>query len=498
MRSTTKLVSALLRVSLVSLAASTVLAASDAPLRIGVFSAGMMGLDPQAESNAIGLAIQANIFDQLLMIDNEGRQIPVLALAAERVGDRAWRFQLRQGVRFHNGAPFSSADVVASILRARDNPKSLSRVVLSAVSDVVAEGPYAVRIELRKRDAIFLEKLSEIRIVPKDSPAVIVAPIGTGPYKFVRGQLSSGMTLQAFDGYWGPAPREKLIELTFDFDGTIGTKMLLANQVDLVTNLEPSMVRDIEARDDLWVDSTLTNTVLFIVLNINQPPFDSSIVREAVDCAIDRQAIADQVYLKYSRPVSQVVTASARGYAPGVPPVTRNLARARALVSALAGEAGIPFVLEAGEFREAVARALARQLGEAGFRVEIRLRSGPQVLSDIREGSLQAGVMSFHSPLNDAGSTYTYIVHSQSPGSFKTSTSTPEIDRLIDASQDTLEPKARLALLYTIAERLAQRRGFVPLVSTMDLYGARRELQWKPSTGWAMPLATAFRQRPEK
>ena len=102
--------------------------------------------------------------------------------------------------------------------------------------------------------------------------------------------------------------------------------------------------------------------------------------------------------------------------------------------------------------------------------------------------------MAYRSPIADAGSTFTYMVHSQSPGSFKTATSTPEIDRLIEASQDTLDPKTRLALLYTISERLAQRRGLVPLVTSMDLYGARRELQWQPGTGWALPLATASRQ----
>lgn len=481
----------------VCLTVPLILAGNQVPLRV-VVASGMNGLDPHAESTAVGLAILGNIYDPLLNVDSEGRQTPILALSVERVGDRTWRFQLRQGVKFHNGAPFSSADVVASILRARDNPRSISRVVLQAVAGVVAEGPYGVRVELRKRDAIFLERLSEVRITPKDAPEEIVTPIGTGPYRFVRGQLSSGMTLQAFGGYWGPPPSEKSIELSFDVDGTTGLRKLLANQADLVANLRPSEVREIEARDDLWVDSSLGNLVLFVALNTKQPPFDNSLVREALDCAVDRQALADEIFLRYARPVSQIVSASARGYASSVPPVARDLARAKALIAAVSGEKGISFSLKVSDVREDLARVLEEQLGEAGFHVELVLQHGSKTISEVRDGLIQAGVMAYRSPIADSGSTFSYMVHSQSPGSFKIATSTPDIDRLIEASQDTLDPKGRLALLSDIAERLAQRRGLVPLVSIMDLYGARRELQWKPGTGWALPLATAFRQQTSK
>ena len=72
----------------------------------------------------------------------------------------------------------------------------------------------------------------------------------------------------------------------------------LANQADLVTNLRPGSVKEIEDRSDLWVDSSLGNMVLFVVLNTTQPPFDNSLVREAFDCAVDRQAIAPASLIK--------------------------------------------------------------------------------------------------------------------------------------------------------------------------------------------------------
>jgi peptide/nickel transport system substrate-binding protein len=485
----------LVLVSAVCLTAPTAFAASEGPLRVAFPSSRMEGLDPHTENTLVGLTVLANIYDPLLLIDNDGRQTPLLALSAERSGDRSWRLRLREGVRFHDGSPFSSADVVASILRARDHPRSISRVVLNAVAEVVAEGPYLVRIELNRRDAIFLERLSEIRITPKGCPAVIEAPIGTGPYRFVRSEPGKRITVQAFDGYWGPAPSEKMVEFELDVDEDEALQMLLSNQIDVVTDLEPRTVKVVETRNDLWVDSTFGNKVLFIVLNTHKPPFDNPLVREAFDCAIDRQAIADQIYLKYARPVSQLVAASARGYAPTVPPVARDLTRAKVLISAVAGETGIPFTLEVGSFRESIGRLVAEQLREAGFRVELRLLPGPEVLKDIESGAIQAGIQSYLSPISDAGSTFSYMVHSQSRGTAKTGGSTSEIDRLIEASQDTLDPEARLALLHTIAERLAQRRGFVPLVFTLDLFGARRDLQWKPRTGWGLPLASAVRKR---
>jgi peptide/nickel transport system substrate-binding protein len=473
--------------------ATSMMAAGETPLRV-VVPLGIDGLDPHAESRAVGLGIHGNIFEPLLVAGSDGRPEQVLATKVTKVSDRVWRFELRQGVRFHNGAPFDSADVVASVLRARDNPRSISRVVLHGVTQVAAEGPNAVRLDLSKGDPIFLERLSEIRMVPRDSPAEIVNPVGTGPYRFVSYERDSSMVLEAFAGYWGKAPHEKRVEITFDADGTAGITRLLANRTDLVTQLRPSQVAEVEAHDDLWIDSALGNNVLFLVLNCDQPPFNSSIVREAFDCAIDRQAIAQDVFLNYARPASQLVSSTARGYAPGLEPAARNVAKARALVAAVAGDAGISFTLQAGDSREAVARLIQSQLAEVGLHAQVLLKRGPEVLVNIRDGKIQAGMMAYRSPISDVGSTFGYMVHSQSPGSYKTGMSTPEIDRLIDASQDALDPEARLSLLHSIAARLAERRGFLPIVWTMDLYGARRELQWQPSAGWGMPLATALRR----
>jgi peptide/nickel transport system substrate-binding protein len=463
------------------------------PLRV-VVPSGMNGLDPHAESTAVGLAILANIYEPLMTIDGEGRPVPALAVRAERVGEAGWRFTLRPGVKFHDGRPFGSADVVASLLRARDNPASLSRVVLSSVSKVVAEGSATVRVDLGRRDPIFLERLSEVRIVPAGSPERISTPVGTGPYRLVRQDADGTLTLQAFAGYWGASPSEKQVELSVDGDGSTGLRRLLAGQADLVMNVRPTTVGEIEARDDLWVDSVLGNNVFLVVLNCNKPPFDNGLVREAFDCAVDRAALVGEIFRNYARPAGQLVGPAARGYAPAVPAPARDLTRARALVGAIGGDGGITFTLEAGESRETISKLLIRQLAEAGFQVELRLVSGPEVLAHIHDGAIQAGMLAWRSPLADAGSTFDYIVHSQSPGTYKTGVSTPEIDRLIEASHDATEPEIRLALLAAAAERLAERRSMLPLVWLMDLFGARRELQWRPSAGWGLPLATASRR----
>lgn len=474
-----------LSLSLAALALAFPCLAADAPrpLRVVVPDA-INEIDPHIDPTAVGAAIFLNLFEPLFTIDAKGQGVPVLATRWERIGFKTWSIDLRHGVQFHNGTTMDSADVVASILRARDNEKSTARVILNTIAQVVAENPYRLRIELNQLDAVILQKLSGVLIVPHDSPDRIVNPIGTGPYRLVNYTASRSLVLRANSSYWGAKPSENLVEILFEGDRKASMRRLLANEVDLVTNLSPEMVKNVEKRDDLWVDSSLGSAVSLLGLNANKPPFDNPIIREAVDFALDRQALAKEVFFNYARPASQLVNSQGRGYSSRIEPTVRDLVRAKALLASVAGTVNIPFTLEYKEGNEPIANAISRQLNEAGFRVEVKPLPWRDLITRILEGNIQAAIFTWRNEPQDAGFTFDVIVHSASSNTAKLGIACPENDALIAASHTVLDTESRLALLYSIGERFAERRVLMPLVWAMDLYAVRRDVMWK-----ALPTA---------
>ncbi|MCP4901391.1 MAG: ABC transporter substrate-binding protein [bacterium] len=463
------------------------------PLRI-VMPNAPVELDPHVDSTAVGDSFFLNIYESLLSFNSEGTAKPVLATGWHKVNGHGWRFELRQGVRFHDGREMTSADIAASIERARTHPKSKLRELLGNVVRTVAEGSTAVRIDLSGPDAIFLKTLSWIFILPHDAPEKIVNPVGTGPYRVADQEPGRSISLHAFSDYWGFSPHESFVNLVFEADRKAALQRLLSNEADLATDILPASVDWVERRNDLFVDSSLGSMVYYISLNTTKPPFDSSVVREAIDYALNRQRIAEDVFLKYARPAGQLVNDSAYGYAPEIGPVEPDLVRAQALIEVATRSAPIRFELEYKTGNESFARTVKKQLEDAGITVELKALPWGDLLHRFLSGEAQATILAWRSDLSDVGYTYDMLFHSGSPNSPRIGVTDSTIDELIVACRTVTDPGRRLALLYSVSERIAQRRVLLPIVWIMDLYGVRRGIQWQPQASGSIELATISRK----
>src|SRR5262245_4146353 len=164
-------------------------------------------LDAHASATVSTRNIAMNIYEQLLARDENFAVVPDLAASVEEATDKlTYTFRLRPGVKFHNGKPLTSADVVASF----DRYKRMG--VERSMFDVVEkwEAPDAATFVIRMKVAqpTFLENLSSflipVVIIPAESvaaPAMQLPVIGTGPWQFVEDVADSHVKLKRFDGY---------------------------------------------------------------------------------------------------------------------------------------------------------------------------------------------------------------------------------------------------------------------------------------------------------
>jgi len=268
-------------------------------------------LDPTTGGAAAAIreVTYANIYQGLTRIDGDGAVQPDLAEKWDISADNlTYTFHLHTGVKFHDGTPFSAADVKFSLDRARD-PKSTNaqKQLFADISAVDVVDPNTVKVTLSKPQGDFLYNMGwgdAVIVSPKSAATNVTNPIGTGPFKFVDWVKGDHVDLVRNPDYWGTAP--KLDKVTFKFigDPTAATAALLAGDLDSFPEFPaPEALDQIKSdpRYEVVVGSTEGETVMG--MNLGHKPLDNIKVREAIAHAIDRKAIIDGAQSGYGTPI---------------------------------------------------------------------------------------------------------------------------------------------------------------------------------------------------
>src|SRR5258705_4926655 len=229
-----------------------------APLSVGAAPAGKVviaqGVDPttldmmnQQEQPASNVGAQ--MFESLLERDQNLKLVPALATEMPKlVAPTTWEFKLRRGVKFHNGEDFTADSVKFSIERLA-NPANKLRGSSSfaPIDRVEIVDPYTVRIHTKKPWPVFLSHIAlrQAAMYPpkeyagKDAVAISRAPIGTGPYKFVRWAKDEEIVMEAFPGYWGGAAKIKTVGFKPIPDDAVRGAALQNGEIDVAVNIPP-------------------------------------------------------------------------------------------------------------------------------------------------------------------------------------------------------------------------------------------------------------------
>jgi peptide/nickel transport system substrate-binding protein len=461
-------------------------------LRIAVHS-DPLALDPYRHNEALTFSLLRNVFEPLTSFDARMQVGPSLATSWENPDDSTWIFHLRPGVRFHDGQPFGAPDVVWSLNRARLPEASSFASYLVSVANVRAIDDLTLMITTKGPYPILLNKLAFVAIVPRGSPVPIERPVGTGPYEFVSFAPGKGLALEAFDGYWGVPPEERQVEFVPVADRAERLRLLEERAVDVAQDPgQASADRLTEAMGLRLVrgDGLL---VIYLLLRHDRPPLDDLRVRQAIDLAIDRQGLVEELWRGYATPVGQLVSRNAFGYSNALVAPARDLERARALLTAAGHPDGLDLEVEFRADRETVAAALARQLAEAGIRVRATGSPWAELFPRLRDGGLrQAYIGGVLAASADASDVFDGMVHSRDPArgygdNNHAGYRNEMLDKLIEESGSTLDMLSRRHLLEECSALLAKDSVYLPLFAPYTLYGARQEILWQPRLdGWIL------------
>jgi peptide/nickel transport system substrate-binding protein len=338
------------------------------------------GLDPTvAAPVSIREVTWANLYEGLVKLDRDGKLQPLLAKSWTIAADGlTYTFALQTGVSFHDGAPFSSADVKFSFDRARaPNSTNAQKQIFAPIDAVETPDPATVVIRLKQPSGNFLYYLSwgDAAIVsPATAETNRANPIGTGPFRFKAWARGSQVELVRNDGYWGAKPKLEAVTFRFISDPQAQVAALRAGDLDAFPNLgAPELFADLQ--NDKRFTAIAGNTEGEIVAGMNnaKKPFDDLRVRRALMHAVDRKALVEGAYSGFGQPIGSHFSPNHPAYTDLTGLLPYDPAKAKALLKEAGYASGLSFTIKAPQMSYAArsAELLAAMFEEVGVEAKI-------------------------------------------------------------------------------------------------------------------------------
>lgn len=352
-------------------------------------------LDPTGgAAAAIDEVVYANIFEGLTRFGPDGSVRPALAASwsIENDGTR-YVFTLQSGVKFHDGAEFTSEDVKFSIDRAMaEDSTNAQKGLFANIESVEVVDASTVAINLKQADGSLLFNLAWGDAIVLDSASADTAatqPVGTGPFVFDKWVQGDRIEIVKNDAYWGtPA---KLDKATFKFisEPTAAYAAILAGDLDAFPNYpapENLAQLDADPRYSVVLGSTEGETILST--NNAKAPFDDVRVRKALAHAINRGEIIDGAMFGYGTPIGTHFAPHNPAYVDLVSNSSYDPEMAKALLKEAGHEAGLTVSLKLPPpaYARRGGEIIAAQLRDVGITAEIENLEWAQWLEQVFKG----------------------------------------------------------------------------------------------------------------
>jgi peptide/nickel transport system substrate-binding protein len=460
-------------------------------------------MDPHAIALQYQTRVVSQIYESLVSRDRNFELEPALALSWSQIDPKTWRFKLRPGVKFHDGAPFTADDVVFSIERARTK-NSQRAFQLRGIVAVTRLDELTVDFQLAAPDAVLPEKLTYVGIMSRRWAAAhdvlevqnynarqetyaVRNANGTGPYRLRVYESDARCVLVANPDWWGQRGNvDEAIYVVIQSDAT-RLAALVSGEVDFVIDPPFQDVPRLKQQGRFKLESIGDIGTQYLGFDQSRDalqfsdvkgrnPFKDVRVRRAVYQAIDINTIVAKVLRGQATATGSFVSPRVDGY---LPQAERrpdyDPAAARALLKEAGYDAGFAVTLDCVNvaWRAAVCQAIAGMLAQVGIRTTFQPWPTATFFPKVTQATTSFYEFGW-SPLNDAWPTLNALLRSygaEGAGTFNGGRySNPRLDGLIDAIRIEPDLSRRRQL---VGDALRMMQADLPLI---PLY--RRTLTW--------------------
>lgn len=278
-----------------------------AELRVAV--AGLPdSMDPQESISNVGMRIHYFTYDTLIRRDflDGNKLVPSLASEWKRTDDKTLEMTLRKDVLWQDGSPFTSADVKYTFDRiiGKDPKLEVATPGYFPLASVEALDEYRVRFVSTAVDPVLEKRFAGLgaQIIPAKyhqatgADAFRTKPLGTGPYRMLEYVKDDRMVFEAHDKYFGGAPAAKKLTIRLVPETAARMAALINGEMDIVTNVPPDQIASLKTKNGVAIAQVPLANIHVLRYNMKVKPLDNKYIRQALNLAIDRKALTEQLW----------------------------------------------------------------------------------------------------------------------------------------------------------------------------------------------------------
>jgi len=442
----------------------------------------------------IGVILAHHIWDHLVYRDPKTNEYKgELATGWKWVDDKTLEFDLRSGVKFHNGDEFSADDVVTTLnFVAKPENKSTTQQNVNWIAGAEKVGDRKVRIHTKAPFPAALEYLAgPVVIYPGKYYAQVGPkgmsdkPVGSGPYKVVENQPGRLILLERNKDYFADSPKPKAtidrLELRLIPDRDTQIAELMGGGVDWIFNVSPDAAAQLGAMPDLAVASGETMRIVFLHFNTTEktaaPALRDIRVRQAIAHAIDRPAMVKRLVGETARVLHTICFPAQFGCTDeGAPRYAYDPAKAKALLAEAGLKDGLDIDLYGYRERDQI-EGIIGYLRAVGIRANLRFMQYAAMRDAVREGKAPMALQTWGSfSVND--------VSASTPVYFKFQdddvTRDGEVRDWLAEGDGSVDPNVRKAAYRKALDRIAEQLYALPLWSLPVNYAFTKDLAFTP------------------
>ena len=500
-----------------------------ADLRVGL-KLEPSSIDPHYHNLGPNNSAARHIFDRLVHTNEKQQLGPGLAVSWKPLSDTVWEFKLRQGVKFHDGSPFTADDVLFTFERAPNVEASPSSFALYTKGKTLKKiDDFTIHITTERPYPLMPNDVSTLNIVSKKHGEGAKtadynsgkAAIGTGPYKFVEWVPGDRLVLEKNPDYWGEkAVFDHVVFKPINSDPT-RVAALLAGDVDMIDLVPTADIAHLKANPDVVLSQGVSNRVIYLHLDHDRDdspfvtgtggknPLKDLRVRKAISKAINRPAIVEKVMEGVAIPAGQLLPEGFFGVSPNLKVEAYDPEGAKKLLAEAGWGGGFGLTLHGPNDRyindDKIAQAIGQMLTRVGIKAKIETmprsvyfsrasRGGPDKTPEFSFMLVGwgAGTGEASSPLKSL--LHTYDKARGFGASNRGRYSNPEVDKIVEDALATVDDAKREKLLQKATEIAINDLGIIPLHYQVNTWATRTGLAYTPRTDEATLLMNVVKK----
>ncbi|HEY3067874.1 MAG TPA: ABC transporter substrate-binding protein [Methylomirabilota bacterium] len=453
--------------------------------------------DPHFSTSSNDIRVSFNLFDNLVSRYPDGKLHPGLATEWKVTAPTTYTFKLRQGVRWHNGDPFTSADAKYSIERTYDPAaKTMVATVFGTIDRIEAPDASTLVIHTKKPDPLLAARLAFYggQIVPKKYLEAVgpdtfnTKPVGTGPVRFGSWTKDDRAVLEANPDYWGGKIDVDRVIVRSIPETAPRIAALQKGEVDIITQLPPDHYERVNT-GATQVRGALYAGLYVLAVNSKRPPLDNPLVKQALSLAIDRDLIVKELWRGRGIVPSGPIAKGDNHYDASQAPLAYNAREARERLKK-AGYKNEEIIIEttAGYLAndKPMAEAVVAMWRDIGVNAKAEVLEYSVRAQKNREKSFKG--LFWSDPTSTLGDPDGMMWRLLGPGGPQDYWRQPRFDELGAAARSSVDEKFRGDAYREMTQIFLENFPWVPVIQPYEDYGVQRYVEWTPNPNQAFEV----------